>query len=139
MPAVAMLHETDPKQDIIDRVKDALPKIDIYGSDCLVAIYRRPEKTRSGIILADSTRDEDRFQGKCGLLLKLGPTAYLDEDGVKFRDIPLYSWVVFRPSDGWPMTLNTLQSNLSRDSALECRIVTDINIRAVIEHPDLIY
>ena len=139
MPAIEMFHERDPKDVILDKVKDVLPRVEIYGSDCLVAIYRRPEKTKSGLILSDTTRDEDRWQGKCGLLLKLGPTAYVDEDGEKFREIPLNSWVVFRPSDGYPVTLNTLQSNLSRENTVECRIVTDINIRALVEHPDLIY
>lgn len=139
MPAIEMLHEVDPKQAVLDRVKDVLPKVEIYGSDCLVAIYRRPEKTKSGIILADSTRDEDRWQGKCGLLLKLGPMAFVNDEGYKFRDIEVGTWVVFRPSDGWPLTLNTMQTALSRENALECRVITDINIRASVSQPDLIY
>lgn len=139
MPAIEMLHEVDPKEAILDRVKDVLPKIRIFGSDCLVAIYRRPEKTKSGLILSDTTRDEDRWQGKSGLLLKMGPTAYLNEEGEKFRDIELYSWVVFRPSDGWPVTLNTMKTALSRDNTVECRIITDINLRMDVDHPDYIY
>ena len=63
MPSVVMLHEKDPKHEILDRVGD-LSGVEVFGGDVLVAIYKRPEKTRSGIILADTTRDEDRFQGK---------------------------------------------------------------------------
>ena len=57
MPSVAMFHEVDPKQAILDQVGD-LTGVDIFGSDMLVAIYKRPEKTKSGLILADrkSTR-----------------------------------------------------------------------------------
>ena len=48
MPAVAMLHEVDPKQAILDRVGD-LSGVELFGSDMLVAIYKRPEKTKSGL------------------------------------------------------------------------------------------
>jgi co-chaperonin GroES (HSP10) len=137
MPAALMLHEECPRQEILDKVGD-LKDVEVFGSDVLVALYIRPQKTKSGIILSDNTREEDRWQGKAGLILKLGPTAYTDEDGVKFRDIQEGDWVVFRPSDGWPVTLNTSSSVSSKD-AIACRIVTDIHIRMRISSPDVIY
>jgi co-chaperonin GroES (HSP10) len=133
-----MLHEKDPKQDILDRAGD-LSSVEIFGSDVLIALYKRPEKTRSGIFLTDATREEDRYQGKVGVILKLGSTAYVDEDGTKFRDINVGDWVVFRPSDGWPFQLNNLESNFSRENVVDCRVVTDIHIRARVSHPDAIY
>jgi hypothetical protein len=82
MPAVAMLHEEDPREAILKRVGD-LSGVDVFGSDMLVAIYKRPEKTKSGLILADSTRTEDVHQGKVGLVVKMGPFCYVDDDGNK--------------------------------------------------------
>ena len=138
MPSVAMLHEVDPREEILRKVGD-LSGVDVFGSDVLVAIYKRPEKTRSGIILADTTRDEDRFQGKVFLVLKLGPTAYLDDEGNKFRNIKEGDWVVARASDGWAVTLNSAVGVTTRDAAIDCRIITDINIRMRVESPDAIY
>ena len=138
MPSVAMLHEKDPKQEILDRVGD-LSGVEVFGGDVLAAIYKRPEKTRSGIILADTTRDEDRFQGKVFLVLKLGPTAYLDDEGNKFRDIKEGDWVVARASDGWACTLNSANGVTTRDAAIDCRVITDINIRLRVASPDSIY
>jgi len=137
MPAVAMLHDVDPKQAVLDKV-GALDGVEIFGNDILVAIYKRPEKTRSGIILADSTRGEDVHQGKVGLVLKIGPTAFVDDEGNKFRDIDAGDWVVFRPSDGWRATLNTHKKGTSEDM-VDCRIVSDLSIRARVSDPDTIY
>jgi len=137
MPATLMQHDTDPKQELLDKIGD-LSGISVYGQDVLVAVYMRPEKTKSGIILTDTARGEDAFQGKVGLIVKMGPTAYLDEDGNKFRNIEVGEWCVFRASDGWPVTLNTGKSVSSKDATL-CRIITDINIRMTVASPDLIY
>ena len=138
MPAVAMLHEVDPKQALLDRVGD-LNGIDVFGSDMLVAIYKRPEKTKSGLILTDTTRKEDIYQGKVGLVVKMGPFAYVDDDGNKFRDINVGDWIVFRPSDGWQVTLNTLQRSISKDDTVDCRIVGDGSVRMRVSDPDFIY
>ena len=138
MPAVAMLHEVDPKQAILDRVGD-LSGVELFGSDMLVAIYKRPEKTKSGIILTDTTRKEDVHQGKVGLVVKMAPFCYVDDDGNKFRDINVGDWIVFRPSDGWQITLNTLQKSISREDVVDCRIVGDANVRMRVSDPDYIY
>ena len=138
MPAVAMLHEVDPREAILKKV-GPLDGVEVFGNDILVAIYKRPEKTKSGIILTQNTLSEDVHQGKVGLVLKMGPTAYVDEDVSKFRDIKEGDWVVFRPSDGWRVTLNTLQGTHSKEDTVDCRIVSDLSIRTRVSDPDLIY
>ena len=138
MPAVAMLHEVDPKQAILDRVGD-LSGVEIYGSKILIAIYQRPEKTKSGIILTDNTRVEDIHQGKVGLVIKMGPFCYTDDEGNKFRDIKVGDWVVFRPSDGWRLTLNTLQRSVSKEDTVDCRLLSDGNVDITVENPDYVY
>jgi co-chaperonin GroES (HSP10) len=132
-----MLHDADPRQTLLDKVGE-LSGVEVFGGDILVAIYKRPEKTKSGLILVDSTRGEDVHQGKVGLVLKLGPTCFVDEDGNKFRDIDVGDWVVFRPSDGWRATLNTQKTNTSED-LVDCRIVSDLSIRLRVTDPDTIY
>ena len=69
MPSVAMLHEIDPREAILARV-GSLEGIEMFGSDILIAIYKRPTKTKSGIILTDKHLEEDLHQGKVGLILK---------------------------------------------------------------------
>lgn len=138
MPSLAMVHDVDPRDAILAKVGD-LSDVEVFGSDILVAIYKRPNKTKSGIFLADSTLAEDKWQGKAALVLKMGPTAYLDEDGNKFRDIKEGDWVVARASDGWACTLNTLKTGVSREDAVDCRIISDIAVRMRIKDPDSIY
>lgn len=138
MPAVAMLHETDPREAILKKV-GTLDGVEVFGNDILVAIYKRPEKTKSGLILTANTLNEDVHQGKVGLVLKMGPTSYLDDEGNKFRDIKEGDWVVFRPTDGWRVTLNTLQGTYSKDDTVDCRIVSDLSIRSRVSDPDLVY
>lgn len=137
MPSTLMMHDEDPKEALLSKVGD-LSGVTLYGSDVLVCVYMRPEKTRSGIILTDNLRSEDIYQGKVGLIVKMGPTCFTDENGEKFRDIEVGSWCVFRASDGWPVTLNTNNSVSSKDAAL-CRIITDINIRMTVDSPDLVF
>lgn len=138
MPAVEYAHDIDPKQALLEKVGD-LSGVEVFGSDVLVALYTPPEKTKSGLIISDNTRDEFKFQGKVGLIIKMGSTAYLDDEGNKFRDMDAGDWVVFRPSDGWPFQLNTMKSRISKDGIVDCRVITDINIRCRVSHPDIIY
>jgi len=138
MPSVAMLHENDPREEILKRV-GSLEGVEVFGNDLLVAIYERPTRTKSGIYMPETTVGEDKYQGKAMLVLKMGPTCFLDDDGKKFRDISEGDWVVLRPSDGWAVTLNTMKSGVTSKDTVLCRVVPDVAIRARIAHPDLIY
>jgi co-chaperonin GroES (HSP10) len=125
-----MAHDKDPREALMKEVGD-LSGVEIFNMQVLVAVYIRPEKTKSGIILSDKTRDEDRFQSKVGLIVKKGPSAFVDEDGKWFSglDIKEGDWIVFRPSDGWNVTVNgTL-----------CRMLDDMSIRGRISHPDQVW
>lgn len=130
MSNIAMLHEKDPKEVLLEQVGD-ISKIEVFNMQVLVAVYIRPEKTKSGLFLSDKARDEDRYQSKVGLIIKRGPTAFVDKDGEWFSglDIKEGDWIVFRPSDGWNVTVNgTL-----------CRMLDDMSVRARIEHPDQVW
>jgi len=130
MPAMVMEHTVDPKTALLKEIGD-LSKIEIFNNQLLVGIYVRPEKTKSGILLASSTREEDKWQGKVGLVLKQGKNAFVDDAGKWFKDVKISDgdWLVFRPSDGWQLTVNNVL----------CRILEDVDVRGRIDHPDKVW
>lgn len=130
MPHMVMEHKNDPRQALLKELGEIKP-IEIFNNQVLVAVYVRPEKTASGILLPGATRDEDKYQGKVGLVIKKGPTAFQDTQGQWFQgvEINVDDWVVFRPSDGWAITIN----------GVLCRVLDDINVRGRIDRPDRVW
>ena len=130
MPHMNMTHDVDPKQTLIDALGD-ISEYKVFHNEIVVAVYVRPEKTKSGIYLPDAHRDEDKIQGKVGLVVKMGPEAFEDPNGNWFKDVSvkLHDWVVFRPSDGWSITVNKVL----------CRILNDTSVRGRIGHPDQVW
>lgn len=66
---------------------DLLPqvaKMRLQRNECLVATYIKTGVTKGGIIIPNKTQEEDRWQGKCGLLLAHGPAAF-DYEEVRER------------------------------------------------------
>jgi co-chaperonin GroES (HSP10) len=104
-----MTHEEDPKKLILQALGD-IEEYKVFHNEVVVAVYLRPEKTKSGIYLPDQHRDEDRHQSKVGLVVKMGSEAFDDPNGNWFRDmdVKLHDWVVYRPSDGWTITVNNV-------------------------------
>ena len=137
MPAMAMVHDIDPAKDLLDKLGD-LQGFEVFHNQVLCAVYIRPEKTRGGIILADSTRDEDGMQGKAGLIVKMGPTAFQGADPNQAwawgEEMGLGDWVYYRASDGWAITL----IGQTGDKVL-CRILDDTNIRGRMTAPDEVW
>ena len=139
MPATLVVHEEDPAETILDLAGD-LEEVDIFNNKILVGVYQRENeaKTAGGIILTHKTTDEDKYQSKVGLVLKMGPSAFVD-----FSDPPrwfidqhifLGDWVVYRPSDGWSLTLVSKDSKGKKQELL-CRLLDDTSIMAKVEGP----
>ncbi len=130
MPPMKMTHAVDPKQDLIEKLGD-LSEIEVFNNNIMVAIYIRPSKTKSGIFLTDDTTEQDKYQGKVGLIVKMGNSAFEDETGRWFKGVQVKvgDWVVFRPSDGWSIAYN----------GQPCRIMDDVVIRGRVKHPDAIW
>jgi hypothetical protein len=129
MPHMPMSHEQDPKMKLIEELGD-ISQVELFHNQVLLAVYLRPEKTKSGLILTNNHLDEDRYQSKVGLLVKRGPLAF-EQDGNWFQGMSFndHDWLVFRPSDGWSITVN----------GILCRIFDDINIKGRVPHPDSVY
>ena len=130
MPPMKMTHADNFKEDLMASLGD-LNEVEVFNNNILVAIYIRPNKTKSGIILADETTEQDKYQGKVGLVVKKGPSAFDDETGRWFKDadVNVGDWVVFRPSDGWSVAVN----------GQPCRLMDDVVVRGRVKHPDLIW
>ena len=128
--AYVMDHALDPKKELISVLGDT-SNVEIFNNQILVAIYIRPEKTVGGIILTNTIRDEDKWQGKVGLVIKKGPSAFVDDSKNWFNGITLdvNDWVIFRPSDGWGLTINGIM----------CRLLDDTVIRGRVSHPDQVF
>lgn len=125
-----MLHERDPKAVLLDKLGD-LSGVQMMLNNILVAIYVRPNKTKSGIILTERTQEEDCWQSKTGLVVAMGPRAYLDDEAVSFQGqtLEIGDWVWFRPAEGVPALVNEVP----------CRLFKEIGVFAKIEHPDVVF
>lgn len=130
MPQMAMKHEVDPKKELLAALGD-VSGVDVFNNAVLVAIYVRPNRTKSGIYLTDNYTSEDRIQGKAGLIVKQGPKAFFDPRGEWFVDsyIKEGDWVIFRPSDGWAINVN----------GVACRLIDDTAIRGKVDQPDRVW
>jgi hypothetical protein len=123
MPNIAMKHEKNPRDVILDELGD-ISDYEIGPKQVLIATYRRPEKTRGGIILTPSNLNEDLFQSKAGLVVRVGTNSMFNGTPIKLHD-----WVVVRPSDNWALEVNFVH----------CRHVFDSEIRARVAHPGMVW
>ena len=135
--------ETDEKQAILDKLGD-LSQVQIAQNEVLVAIYIRPEKSAGGILLTDRTRKEDNYQGKVGLVVKIGSACRFvrtnEATGVTYGvDVQLHDWVVTRPSDTWPLDVNGGEDTSDPKAFTNCRLVFDDQIRMKIPNPGMIW
>lgn len=125
-----MEHIKDPADDIRESVGDLKKIRALPVGRILVGTYVRPEKTAGGIYIDPSIRREDLYQGKVGLVLKLGPksfenTATLDFGGFSVKE---GDWVVYMPKNSEALSIN----------GHHCRMIEDKFIDAVVEGPDVI-
>lgn len=129
MPATAFAHDKDPRQKLLDELGD-LNGVEILHNLVLCAVYIAPEKTKGGIIRPYQNVEEDKFQGKVGLIVKCGPRAF--ESDAKWQwpeDMGVGDWVFYRVSDTGPMTVN----------GQTCRLMEDIDVKGRQDHPDRVW
>jgi co-chaperonin GroES (HSP10) len=121
----------DPKAAILAAVEPSLPNVEVMYNMVLVATYIRPEKTSGGIIRPDTNVQEDVWQGKVGLVVKLGPNAFKDDSDFTFsgQEADVGEWCVYKVGDAWSLNIG----------GVPCRLVRDSNIRMKITDPNVVF
>lgn len=136
MPVLDIVHDEDPADRIFDNAGD-LTEIEVFNNQVLVGVYlrdgdgKKEAKTKGGLIVPNAVTNEDKYQSKTGVILNMGPNAFNDPSGNWFanEEFSVGDWVVFRPSDGWSLTLVSYDGNGGRRELL-CRLVDDVAVRA---------
>jgi co-chaperonin GroES (HSP10) len=127
----------DPKKGLLDALGD-ISGLEVFHSLVMVATHIRPAVTAGGIHLPDRTLLEDRFQGKVGLVVKVGPLAFKDDELTRARfggvQVRVGDWVFARPGDGFEM-----YSVDEKDGGTSCRIYDDTQIMGRVADPALVW
>ena len=126
------IYVEDPRDVIWELLGEDIGKVEPFNQQVLIANYIRPAtRTASGLEIAEEAVQEDRYQGKVGMVLKKGPRAFIDDGPVQFygQDVTPGDWVVYRASDG----LKGMIGNR------EIRFINDVSIKAKIDHPDAVF
>jgi hypothetical protein len=137
------VHDGDPKKDLMKAFEEVAEKTTVLGPLCLVAIYQRPDKvkTTSGVSLyiPDTSKAEDKWQGKVGLLLKMGPLAFKEDETHQWGGVTpkVGDWVLFPIYSTFPV--DAAGKPVNGVNYTRVRFVEDVKITAVIEEPDIYY
>ena len=131
--ALALAKTIDPKDELLDKVGD-VSGVEIFNTGVLVAKYIRSNVTRGGIVVPETVRQEDVYQGKIGLVVAVGHSAFKETDGKWFggKEIGVGDWVLYRASDGLDMKINGSHGT-------DCKLLQDTSIRGRIDRPDRIW
>ena len=128
----ALAQAADPKKAILKAVGD-LSEQEVFADLVLVGTYIRNERTAGGIIRPIDNVKEDEYQGKVGLVLKVGPlasdydpTTGINDGGINAK---IGTWVVYAIKDGWPVQIN----------GTPCRFVPYSKLRMRITDPNLVF
>lgn len=122
---------SDAKKELQKQAGD-LSGLRIPNNLVLIATYIEPEMSPGGIIMVQKRLDESRYQGKVGLLLKAGPSAFkFTEGGYAYEgDVPkVGDWIVYRASDGWEIFIR----------GVSCRYIDSDLIKSIVDDPTIIY
>lgn len=122
---ISKISDPAKKIEAIKKKVGNLSKLTVMFNMVLLAAYVRPSVTKGGIIRPNENVEEDVWQGKVGLVLKLGPDAFKDDGEVSFngQSAELDEWVVFKTGDAWQLSINDWPCRLVRDSSI--RMKTD--------------
>lgn len=124
----------DQKEEFLTAIKPFLPKIKLIRNRLLIGTYVFPTKSKGGIEFSDQTITEmSRYQGKVGLILKLGPRAFCwDETSPEMDpDAPQPGeWVFYRPSDTWECGIGP---------GIPCRFIFDSDVVGSVIDPTAVW
>jgi co-chaperonin GroES (HSP10) len=108
--------------------------MEVLNDRILIAIYRHEGVTEGGIITSAKTEDESDYQGKVGLVLKIGPLVNAPgKDAARGAKLEIGDWVVVNPSSG--LSMNAGQHGSGR--MIRMLVEKDIHMR--VQRPDMVW
>ena len=116
--------KSEPKKEITNE-KEKLPQP--TGWRMLVLPFKMKEKTKGGVILAETTLERQQVASQCGLVLKMGPDCYKDKE--RYADGP---WC---KEGEWVMFARYAGSRIKIEGG-EIRLLNDDEVLATIENPE---
>lgn len=129
----------DFKEWVKETIGTKVDALEIFNSKVLVAKFIRV-KSAGGIIIPGSAQKEDEWQGKVGLVLKMGPGAFRDtpETGANFYGVTVKpgEWVTYRYSDGYDFNF---KPNGGEIEVVKCRLLEDVDILGRIPNPEMFW
>jgi co-chaperonin GroES (HSP10) len=136
MPApLRVIHKTDPKEDILHDVGHLVPHFQPIAAGVFIVMYERGnqkgggEVTTQGGIIVPSTATgalaEDKYQGKVGLVMALGPIAFEEDASHKWGNaVPqVGDWVMISVGDTYSFDL---------PGPRRARLVEDVNVKFIV-------
>ena len=120
-------YESKPeeKEKEITTESSKLPKP--TGWRMLVLPFKMKEKTKGGIIIAETSLERQQVASQCGLVLRMGPDCYTDKE--RYPDGPWckeQDWVIFARYAG---------SRIKIEGG-EVRMLNDDEILATVDNPE---
>lgn len=118
------------KDNVLKSVGD-LSQIKVLGNRVMVATYIEPEKTAGGIFITQKRQEESRFQGKAGLVVAMGPSAFKYDGAYEYEGpVPAVGdWVMFFPSTAREFEYR----------GIKCRSVESTLIEMVLDSPESVW
>lgn len=123
--------------DVWKKIGD-INDIQLFPTDVIVAHYERKTVGGSGRILAaPSTQKEDRYQGKVGLVVRVGTEAFNNAPDAQFFGFraDVGDWAVYRHNDGREMGLCVPGTS---DTVL-IKVLKDGEIFMTVPRPDRVW
>ena len=146
---VRVLHKDNPVEEIWRDLGWLIDGLNPLGAEVMLVMYERvgqgESKTAGGIILPDvkgGSATEDKYQGKAGLIVKMGPIAFEDDASHKFGDKKpkVGDWVIININETLSFDVPVYHQNKSRfgsaDGQRRMRLVQDVYVR-VIASPEV--
>jgi chaperonin GroES len=118
-------YKEQPQEKKLVDEKDKLPNP--TGWRMIVLPFKMKNKTKGGIVLAETTLEKQQVASQCGLVLRMGPDCYKDKE--RYADGPWCKegdWVVFARYAGSRMKIE----------GGEVRLLNDDEVLATIKNPE---
>lgn len=120
----------DPKLAVWNALGNSLDELLLYRNDVLLVTAPIMAKSKGGIIYADNTKKEERFQGKIGMIVKIGEVA--------FNDVEIWPNEATRPTVGDWVVYRNADTHECAINKLSCRFIKDYLIIGKVSAPDAI-